>query len=66
MRVETIVVSHHQWGEPLESLADDYDLPVEAVADALALYEAHRDEIDTLIRINKDIEARHGKSQASS
>lgn len=66
VRVETIAVSHHRWGELVVSLADDYDLPVEAVTDALAFYEAHRDEIDTLIRINQEIEARHGKSQASS
>ena len=65
IRVETIVVSHHQWGETIADLAEDYDLPVEAIQEALAFYEAHKDEVDALIHIEKEIEARHGKTETA-
>lgn len=66
IRVETLVVAHHTWGESIETLAEDYDIPVEAVSEALAFYRAHHEEIDALIQIEKEIEARRGKAQASS
>ena len=66
IRVQTIVISHHKWGESVESLAEDYGVPVEAVADALAYYEAYCEEIDALIRMEKDIEAHYVKAETSS
>jgi len=53
--VETLVIAHHVHGESVEILADNYDLPVEMVQESLDYYEAHRAEIDNLIRIEDDI-----------
>lgn len=62
LRVETLVVSHYHWGQSTAELAGEYDLPIEAVEAALSYYQAHRAEIDTLIRIEQEIEARHAKA----
>lgn len=64
--MQTLVSAVHKWGEEVEALAEDYDQPVEAIQDALAFYEAHREEIDLLIRIEHEIEARHDQTQAAS
>jgi len=66
IRVETVAIAYHKWGEAIEALAENYDQPVEVIQDALAFYEAHREEIDNLIRMEKEIEARHGKTEAAS
>lgn len=66
IRVETIVGYHHQQGEAIESLANDYEIPLEAVKEALAFYEAHQEEVDTLIRIEKDIAERYDKTETPS
>jgi uncharacterized protein (DUF433 family) len=62
IRVETIVVANRHWSQPASELAEEYDLPLEAVEAALAYYQAHPEEIDTLIRIEQEIEARHVKA----
>ena len=62
LRVETLVVAHQRWGQSTSELAEEYELPLEAVDAALAYYQAHQEEIDTLIRIELEIEARHGKA----
>jgi uncharacterized protein (DUF433 family) len=61
IRVETIVVAHQHWGQTVSELAGEYDIPVEAVQAALDYYRAHPEEIDTLIRIEQEIETRHVK-----
>ena len=66
IRVETIVVAHHQLGETIEALAEDYDLSVESVSDALAFYAAHQAELDILIRIEAEIADRHVQAEAAS
>lgn len=66
IRVETVAIAYHKWGEAIGALAENYDQPVEVIQDALAFYEAHREEIDNLIRMEKEIEARHGKTEAAS
>jgi uncharacterized protein (DUF433 family) len=66
IRVETIVGYHYHWGEAVETIAENYDIPVEAVREALAFYDAHKEEIDTLIRIERDIVERHGQAETSS
>jgi len=62
IRVETIVVAHQHWGQSAAELAEEYDLPLEAVENALAYYQVNQEEIDTLIRIEQEIEARHVKA----
>jgi len=62
VRVETIVIARHTWGQSVEELAKEYDLPSEAIQSALDYYTAHPDEIDALIRLEEDIEARHVKT----
>jgi uncharacterized protein (DUF433 family) len=66
IRVETVVGFHYHWGEAEEAIAENYDIPVEAVREALAFYDAHKEEIDTLIRIEKDIAERHDQAETSS
>jgi uncharacterized protein (DUF433 family) len=62
VRVETLVVAHQRWGQSSAELAEEYDLPLEAVETELAYYQAHQEEIDTLIRIEQEIESRHGRA----
>jgi len=62
IRVETLVAAHQHWNQSTAELAEEYDLPLESVEAALAYYQAHSEEIDTLIRIEQEIEARHGKA----
>jgi uncharacterized protein (DUF433 family) len=62
IRVETIVVSHQRWGQSVRELAEEYTVSIEAVQAALDYYETHHEEIDTLIRIEQEIEARHVKA----
>jgi uncharacterized protein (DUF433 family) len=62
IRVETLVVAHHHWGQPAAELAHEYDLSLETIDEALAYYQAHQGEIDMLIRIEQEIEARHVKT----
>jgi uncharacterized protein (DUF433 family) len=66
IHVETIVVAHHKFGETAQALAADYEVLLEAVLDALAFYEAHRPEIDTLIRIDRELQERHDKAEIAS
>jgi uncharacterized protein (DUF433 family) len=62
IRVESIVVGHQHWGQSANELAEEYAIPIGAVRAALDYYETHREEIDTLIRIEQEIEARHDKA----
>jgi uncharacterized protein (DUF433 family) len=61
IRVETLVVAHLQWEQTAAELAQEFDIPLEAVETALAYYQAHQEEINTLIRIEQEIESRHAK-----
>ena len=63
IRVETIVVANEHWGQSAAELAGEYDIPVEAVQAALAYRQAHPEEIETLIRIEQEIEARQAGKQ---
>jgi uncharacterized protein (DUF433 family) len=62
VRVETIVVSHQSWGQPLAELAEEYGVPLDAIQAAVAYYQSHPAEIDALIRIEQEIEARYAKA----
>ena len=45
IRVQTIVIANQHWQMPLEEIADNYDLSIRQVQEALAFFEAHREEI---------------------
>jgi uncharacterized protein (DUF433 family) len=62
IRVETIVVAHQHWGQTVSELAGEYDISIEVVQAALDYYRAHPEEIDTLIRIEQEIETRYAKA----
>ena len=49
VRVQTIVVAAERWDLPPQEIADEYDLTLSQVKEALAFYTAHRTEIDRAI-----------------
>ena len=55
IRVQTVMLCNRQWGWTPAEIAHQYDLAREAVEDALAYYEAHRQEIDDLIQAEADL-----------
>ena len=62
IRVETVVVAHQHWKQSAAEIAEQYDITVDMVDAALTYYQAHLEEIETLIHIEQDIEARHAKA----
>lgn len=60
IRVQTIVVAQNQWQMSPAEIAADYDLDVRQVEDALAFYEAHRQEIDLAIAAERELESTDG------
>ena len=62
LRVETIVTAQRKWEQTAQQLAEEYDLPLDQIQAALDYYAAHPEEIDALIRMEQDIEARHVKA----
>jgi len=61
IRVETVVVAHQHWNQSAAEITEQYDIGVDMVDAALSYYQAHPEEIDALIHIEQDIEARHAK-----
>lgn len=49
IRVQTIAVAAEKWDWRPRRIADEYDLTLAQVEEALAFYEAHRREIDAYI-----------------
>lgn len=49
IRVQTIVGAHRSWKMGIPEIATDYELTEEQVREALAFYEAHRDDIEASI-----------------
>lgn len=56
IRVQTVVVSAREWGLSPTQIADEYDLTGVQVKDALAFYEAHRQEIEASIAAEQGLE----------
>jgi uncharacterized protein (DUF433 family) len=50
IRVQTIAIAVHQWGESPAEIADEYELSERQVRECLAFYDAHRAEIDAAIQ----------------
>jgi uncharacterized protein (DUF433 family) len=59
LRVETLVIDVQHSRMIPEQLAGEYDLQPSQVREALAFYDAHRQEIDALIEINNEIASQH-------
>lgn len=57
IRVQTVVVAHHDWGNSAEEIAAEYHLPVRLIREALAFYDAHREEIDSHIALEARLTA---------
>jgi len=64
--VATIAVNHHVHGDSLQSLADDYDLPIELIWEALEYYNAHRGIIDAAIQLDREIEQFYERHRPNS
>lgn len=47
IRVQTIAVANIHWEMDPQAIAEDYDLSIKQVEEALAFFEAHRPEIET-------------------
>lgn len=59
IRVQTVVIAIQQWQMKPEQFAEEYDVDVAQVQEALAFYQAHRDEIDLHIAVDEKLEAEH-------
>ncbi|MEG4498931.1 DUF433 domain-containing protein [Microcoleus sp. F10-C6] len=57
LRVQTIAIATQRWGLSPKEIANEYDLSESQVNEALAFYEAHRQEIDASIVAEQIIEA---------
>lgn len=55
IRVQTIVVANTTWKMSPEAVAEDYDLPLKQVEEALAFYEAHQAEINAQIAYEEQL-----------
>jgi uncharacterized protein (DUF433 family) len=57
LRVQTVVLATQTWGFSPAQIAAEYDLSFAQVHEALAFYEAHRNEIDVAIAAEDSLEA---------
>ena len=62
IRVKAVVGYINGWGMSLQEVADEFDMPLKTVTQAMAFYEAHRFEIDADIEADRQftIEAGYG------
>ena len=56
IRVPTIVIANQKWNESPSEIADQYDLPVGQIKEALAFYQAHQTEVALLIQSDSTLE----------
>ena len=57
VRVQALVVAAQTWEMSVREISDEYGLTIDQVEEALAFYEAHRDEIDGSIAAEQELEA---------
>ena len=60
IRVQTIAMASTVWAMDPDRIADEYDLSLTQVQEALDFYHAHQAEMDAFIRIEEDLAAGHG------
>jgi uncharacterized protein (DUF433 family) len=56
LRVQTLVIAADKWGLSPKEIANEYEFSEAQVNEALAFYEAHRQEIDASIATEQIIE----------
>jgi uncharacterized protein (DUF433 family) len=56
LRVQTLVIAHHNWNLSIHEIAQEYDLTEELVEEALAFYQTHQDEIAKAIASEQGLE----------
>jgi uncharacterized protein (DUF433 family) len=59
IRVQTIVIANRDWGLSVSQIAENYDLAESQIEDVIAFYQAHRQEIDTAIAAEEELEKSH-------
>ncbi len=64
IRVKTMAAAAKFWGMSPAEIADQYDIGERLVKEALAFYEAHREEIDASIAADEAMEATATKTRS--
>ena len=59
VRVQTLIVESRDWQMSPAQIAEDHDLSLEQVEEALGFYEAHRAEIDASLAQEQQLESSH-------
>ncbi|GAB4530412.1 MAG: hypothetical protein Kow0063_08490 [Anaerolineae bacterium] len=59
IRVQTVVIAAREWGLSPTEIAAEYGLKEAQVKDALAFYEAHRQEVDAAMAAEQSLEQAH-------
>ena len=59
VRVQTVVISHQQWGMDEDEIVSEYNLDKKSVQQALGFYQVHQEEIDRDISAESKLEARY-------
>jgi len=57
IRVQALVLAHHQEGLSAAKIAEEYPLTQGRVKEALSFYEAHQAEIDRALEVERQLEA---------
>ena len=57
IRVQTLVVASRDWGLSVQEISSEYSLSQTQVKEALAFYEAHREEIEKDLAAEQSLEA---------
>jgi uncharacterized protein (DUF433 family) len=65
LRVQTVVV-HTQNGLNPKEIAEEYNLDINQVHEALSFYDAHKPEIEGSLQAEKEAEMKHVKAKAAS
>lgn len=59
IRVQTIVIAKTDWAWNISKIAQEYDLSLAQVSEALRFYEVHKEQMDGAIRAEVNLEAIH-------
>jgi uncharacterized protein (DUF433 family) len=55
IRIHAVAVAHEQWGMSPAEIAEQYDLSVKQIEEALAFFAAHRTEIENHLALEERI-----------
>ena len=59
IRVQTLIVESQDWQMSPTQIAEDHDLSLEQVQEALAFYQSYRAEIDASLAAEQQLESSH-------